>query len=131
MLGYDRNRRGSVFDHLYEQRIVRESKKLRLFKRVQELECPFKPKISNKARLKSSQEDFLKRNEMFLRKKKKFIMKEEMKMKEEFFRPNLNKVNKEKGRENIHQELYEQKDKENIKRQRLVERYKVTRLTKG
>jgi hypothetical protein len=131
MLGFDRNRKGSVFEHLYDQRKTRESKKIRLFQRIQEQQCPFQPKIKNKSKSKGNYKDFLKRNEMFLRRKKKFILKEELKRKENLFKPNLNKRGNEKKRENLHQELYDQRDKENVKRQRLVERYKVRKLIEG
>jgi hypothetical protein len=123
MLAHDRNKRGSVFEHLYDQRKVQESKKIRLFQRLHQKECPFQPNGSMNAQF--NKEEFFKRNEMFMKRKRKFLMKEELKLKEEFFKPNLNKRNINKPRKSLHRELYEYRDKENIKRQRLMDRYEV------
>ena len=124
MLGRDRNIKGSVFEHLYEQRKVIEAKKLRLFQRIQGQECPFKPQ--NKSFTSKNNFDlFLKRNDIFIKKKMKNVLKEKLKLKEEFFQPNLNKRNHHKRRKDIHEDLYNYKEKENVNRQRLMNRYHV------
>ena len=130
MLGRDRNLKGSVFEHLYEQRKLKEVKRLRLFQRIQKEECPFKPQRKDSLKSKFNQTDFLKRNNIFLKKKQRMAIKEEIKLQEEFFQPNLNKRNFENPRKNLHDDLYNYKEKENIRRQRLVHRYHVTFLFK-
>ena len=128
LLGFDRNQRGSVFDHLYMQRNIQEYKKMKLFNRVQQEECPFKPKFENKQNVKPSVANFLKRNEIFLRKKEKTLAKEEYRIRQEMFRPNLSKKSKAPARTNVHEILYNYREKENFKKQRLIERFEVWTL---
>ena len=129
MLGYDRNRRGSVFDHLYEQRKVQKAKRLRLFQRVQDQECPFQP--NSKGSKKFNQEEFFRRTELFLKKKIKFLRQEEKKLKAEFFKPNLDRRDYNNRCKSVHSKLYENQEKENVKRQKLIQKYKVSILMKG
>lgn len=131
LAGFDRNRRGSVFEHLYRQRKVRESKQMQLFERVQQRECPFQPRRLAKSSVKSGGGDFFKRSERFQRKKRLFRESELARMRSQMFQPNLHRKASDQPRSGIHEELYKEGEKENIRRQRLVERYEVETVTKA
>lgn len=125
LLEFDRNRRGSVFEHLYRQRKKRESNQLKLFERIQQQECPFRPKRVAKSSAKGSHENFLARNLRFQKKKQSFQQREKAKMKKQMFQPNLHRKTPSRPRKDVHEELYDQRNKENFRRQRLVEKYQV------
>lgn len=137
--GFDRNKKNAVFQHLYQQKNVTKARKLLLVEKLHKEECPFKPQISNLnkknkktsfqqnfegASSKFDMANFEQRNQIFLDKKelkrKQILARQE----EDLFVPNAHKK-KSSVRSGLHQRLYEEQEKENFRKERLQQKYRV------
>lgn len=116
-------------------------KKQKLAERIQQEQCPFQPAMSVKAKkgtqnggfenqfkgagkVKFDIQNFEKRNQIFMNKKELKRRQQRVREEEGYFVPNQHKK-KGKLRPGLHQRLYEEQEKENFRKKRLEQKYRV------